>query len=112
MAHNSRLEDEVFAKEDAIKRLNDVNSSLSARTLTLAEDAENDKRALSTRLQSQIDVLKKQTEEATQAAAKAKQDAEAERGAGSLQMMQLMDELNSLQEEVQNLRTKLRAKGG
>ncbi|WOO83940.1 uncharacterized protein LOC62_05G007457 [Vanrija pseudolonga] len=104
-AAKQRLETELANANATISRLNDINSNLSARTLTLSDEAETERRTLQTQLQNQIDDLSRKLRTTTE-------DADHERARGQEQQMQMLDELNSLQAEVGQLRQKLRAKGG
>lgn len=87
LSQNRKLGDEIASRSEAITRLNEVNDQLSARTLAMAEDAEGDKRALSSRHAEELDN---------------------ERAKFLEQRIQMMDEMNSLQAEVGELRAKLR----
>lgn len=95
-------EAQAAASAASCDRLAEVNDSLSARTLSLAEEAEQEKKVLRDRLQDEIDGLKTRLREA-------EEDADEAKMAGQSQRIQLLDELNSLQAEVADLRKQLRA---
>lgn len=93
------LRDEASRKSEQLAQLHESNQALSERTLRLAEDAE-----AAARLQTELEQLRaklKATEE----------DMDNERVRQQTQNMQLLEEVNSLQEEVASLRSKLRQRG-
>lgn len=87
LAENRKLGDAVATRSEAVTRLNEVNDQLSARTLAMADEAEKDKQALTSRHASEL---------------------ETERAKFLEQRVQMLDEMNSLQAEVGELRAKLR----
>lgn len=87
LAENRKLGAEIATRAEAITRLNEVNDQLSARTLAMADEAESDKRALSHRHALEL---------------------EDERSRFLEQRVQMLDEMNSLQAEVGQLRERLR----
>ncbi|CAD6568071.1 MAG: hypothetical protein TREMPRED_004251 [Tremellales sp. Tagirdzhanova-0007] len=106
------LDDAAFSKRnfevqattqaETCERLSAANDALSTRALTLADEAEREKRSLQKRLQDEIEELKKKVENA-------QEDADEQRTRGQAQRIQLLDELNSLQAEVGDLRKQLRS---
>lgn len=101
-AENRRLADGLAAKSSAVARLNEVNDALSARTLTMANEAAGDKAAVQARLQAEVDEMRARM-------ARTIEEGEDERLRCQDQRVALLDEMNSLQEEVAVLRQKLRA---
>lgn len=85
-----------------MQRLNEVNDALSARTLTMANEAAGDKAAVQARLQAELDELRASLKRTVD-------EGEDERLRCQDQRLALLDEVNSLQEEVTVLRNKLRA---
>lgn len=101
-AQHRRLADDLAAKSAAVSRLNEVNDALSARTLTMANEAAGDKAAVQARLQAELDAMRAKM-------AKTVEESEEERLRCQDQRVALLDEMNSLQEEVSMLRQKLRS---
>ncbi|KAK4687380.1 hypothetical protein P7C73_g2748, partial [Tremellales sp. Uapishka_1] len=100
-----QLEQSTRAQAETCDRLSEANDSLSARALTLAEDAEEEKRTLQRKLEGEIEALKKKLRDA-------EEDVDEAHSKGQAQRIQLLDELNSLQAEVADLRRQLRAAKG
>ncbi|KAL7423756.1 hypothetical protein Q5752_001339 [Cryptotrichosporon argae] len=103
------------AREDNA-RLAQANAALSANALDMAQESETDRRAALAKLAAQLDDARaalaraEQREAAlTRAVAEAEEGRDDERAAGQAQRIQLLDELNTLQAEVADLRTQLRA---
>lgn len=95
---------EAHAAEQAetCRQLSEANDSLSARTLSLAEEAASAPEAVRVQLEKQLAECKielKQTQD----------DIHAMRTAEASQNLALLDELNHMQSENDNLRAQLRA---
>lgn len=111
-----QAESQAAASAASCDRLSEVNASLSARTLSLADEFEQEKKVLRDRLQDEIESLKARLRDS-------EEEADEARMAGQSQRIQLLDEvgsfytclgvadrqLNSLQAEVADLRKQLRA---
>ncbi|WVF65789.1 hypothetical protein IAT40_000523 [Kwoniella sp. CBS 6097] len=97
------LESQLAEQKDNLTRLQEANDTLSARALDLAQVAEEERAALSSKLGSEVEELKKKLKGL-------EEDADEERAKSQGQRIQLLDELNSLQAEVGDLRKQLRAK--
>lgn len=95
---------EVRALRDEASRLQESNHALSAQTLKLAEEAELARSASTKKVHAELEALQKKLA-ATEA------DMDNERVRQQTQNMQLLEEVNSLQAEVADLRAKLRQKG-
>ena len=90
------LDDAAFSKRnfevqattqaETCERLSAANDALSTRALTLADEAEREKRSLQKRLQDEIEELKKKVENA-------QEDADEQRTRGQAQRIQLLDEV-------------------
>jgi hypothetical protein len=107
----------MLSQRETVNRLAQANDTLSAKALSLAEDAEEEKRTLSRKLGEEVDGLKKMLSEV-------QEEADELRMRGQSQRIQLLDEvsfrqvkpgreltrakLNSLQAEVGDLRKQLR----
>ncbi|ORX36527.1 Up-regulated during septation-domain-containing protein [Kockovaella imperatae] len=96
-----QLETQLSTHTESINRLETANRSLSSKTLSLAEDAEKEKKILQKKMQDEIDRLKREVEEA-------QEEVDEARTRGSAQRIQLLDELNSLQAENADLRKQIR----
>ena len=81
-----RLELQASTSADDIQRLTQANNTLSAQTLSLAEDAEGDKKAMQQKLHDEIESLRKQLEDA-------QEEIDEARTRGSAQRIQLLDEV-------------------
>lgn len=97
------LENQLAAQTETCNRLSEANDTLSARALELAQVSEDEKKALGGKLMGEVEELKKKLQEC-------QEDADEERNKSTGQRIQLLDELNSLQAEVADLRKQLRAK--
>ncbi|WWD16501.1 hypothetical protein CI109_100927 [Kwoniella shandongensis] len=93
------LESQLLAQQETCNRLSEANDALSARALELAQVAEDEKRALQNKVEEMKGTLKG-----------CEDDADEERAKSQAQRIQLLDELNSLQAEVGDLRKQLRAR--
>lgn len=81
-----QAETQAAASASSCDRLAEVNDSLSARTLSLADEFEKEKKALRERLQDDIGSLKNRLREA-------EEEADEARMAGQSQRIQLLDEV-------------------
>ena len=82
-----QAETQAAASAASCDRLTEVNDSLSARTLSMAEELEVEKKVLRDRLQDEIEALKGRLREAEEEADEAKM-------AGQSQRIQLLDEVS------------------
>ncbi len=100
-----KLEVETHAAEQAetCAQLTDANNNLSARALTLADDAASAQDSVRKQMEVQL-------AEVNASLAKAKAEVESMRESQQTQQMALMEELNSVQTENDSLRAQLRAK--
>lgn len=100
-----KLEIEAQAAEQAetCRQLTEANNALSARMLSLAEDAASASNSVGAKQQ-----LEAQLAECNAALTKAKEEIEAIRASQQMQQMNLLDELNNMQTENANLREQLR----
>ncbi|ORY24377.1 Up-regulated during septation-domain-containing protein [Naematelia encephala] len=96
------LESQLAEAKHAVNRLTEANADHSTRALTLADEAETEMVALKKRLENEIENLQSRV-------AEAEEEAEEARTRGQSQRIQLLDEMNSLQMEVGDLRKQLRA---
>lgn len=83
-----QAETQAAASASSCDRLAEVNDSLSARTLSLADEFEMEKKVLRERLQDDIDGLKSRLREA-------EEEADEARMAGQSQRIQLLDEVRA-----------------
>jgi hypothetical protein len=81
-----QAEAQVAASTEECDRLAEANATLSARALTMAEDAEQEKKALRDRLQEEIEALKIRVRES-------EEDADEQKMRGQSQRIQLLDEV-------------------
>lgn len=100
-----KLDIEAQAAEQAetCAQLTNANNSLSARALTLADDAASASDSVRKQMEAQLS-------ECTTSLAKAREEIEAMRNSQQTQQMALLEELNSMQTENANLRAQLRKK--
>lgn len=100
-----KLEVEAHAAEQAetLAQLTNANNSLSARALTLADDAASASDSIRRQMEAQLVECNTQLE-------KAREEMEAMRSSQQTQQMALLEELNSVQTENTNLRAQLRKK--
>jgi hypothetical protein len=70
-------------------RLSEANETISAKVLTLAEEAEEEKRVLQRKLQEEVDSLKKKLVDC-------EEEVEEQRARGQGQRIQLLDEVSIL----------------
>lgn len=99
-----KREIESLAAEQAAtcRQLTEANNSLSARTLTLAEEAASAPEMVRKQLEAQISELRKALE-------KAEAEIEEMKTSGQTQRAALFEEMNTMHEENANLRAQLRA---
>ncbi|WWC96952.1 hypothetical protein V866_003828 [Kwoniella sp. B9012] len=97
------LETQLSQEKETIERLTEANGVLSAKALDLAQVAEDERSHLSNKLKGELEDMKKKL--------KSQEDEQdEERVKSQSQRIQLLDELNSLQAEVGDLRKQLRSK--
>ena len=96
------VEKQAAEQAETCRQLTEANNALSARALSLAEEAASAPKAI--RLE-----LEKQLAECRLDLQKAEDDIQAMRSAEASQSLALMDELNQLQGENDTLRAQLRA---
>lgn len=87
---------------ETCRQLSEANNALSAKTLTLAEEAATAPTAVRSQLEKQLADCKVEL-------GRAKEDLDAMRSAEQSQNIALLDELNHMQGENENLRLQLRA---
>lgn len=97
---------EMHAAEQAetCRQLTEANNTLSARTLSLAEEAASAPEAVRSQLEKQLVECKAELKQA-------QDDIHAMRTAEASQNIALLDELNHIQGENDSLRAQLRAAG-
>lgn len=97
---------EMHAAEQAetCRQLTEANNTLSARTLSLAEEAASAPEAIRSQLEKQLAECKAELQQA-------QDDIHAMRTAEASQNIALLDELNHIQGENDSLRAQLRAMG-
>ncbi|WVO13271.1 hypothetical protein L204_100884 [Cryptococcus depauperatus] len=98
-----QLESQLAQQKEICARLSEANNTLSAKTLNMAQAAEDEKKNLAEKLQIEVDDLRKKLKTT-------EEDADEERAKSTGQRIKLLDELNSLQAEVGELRKQLRAR--
>lgn len=100
-----KLEIETHAAEQAetCRQLTEANNTLSARALTLADEAATSSDGVRKRLEAELATCNANLK-------KANAEIDAMRESQQIQQMALMDELNNFQTENDNLRAQLRAK--
>ncbi|KAJ8087044.1 hypothetical protein PM082_005869 [Marasmius tenuissimus] len=101
-AEKEALEAEAAKQAAACKELTEANSALSARALTLADEAVSAPEKAKQLMEGQLNELKKALDDA-------RDEAEALRRSEQSQSMMLMDELNTAQTENDRLREQLRS---
>ena len=102
-AEKRDVETHAAEQADTCAQLTDANNKLSARALTLADDAASAQESVRKQMEAQL-------AEVNTALAKAKAEVESMRESQQSQQMAMMEELNSIQTENENLRAQLRAK--
>lgn len=101
-AEKHQIESLAAEQAEACRQLTDANNVLSARTLTLAEEAASAPGMVRRQLEVQTAELKKQLE-------KAEAEIEEMKSAAQTQRAALFEEMNTMNEENTNLRAQLRA---
>ncbi|KAF9534120.1 Up-regulated during septation-domain-containing protein [Crepidotus variabilis] len=101
-ADKHELEKLAADQAETCQQLTEANNTLSARTLTLAEEAAQAPEMIKKLLESQLAECKKSLESA-------QDELDAMRSSEQSQRIALLDELNSMQTENGNLRAQLRA---
>lgn len=101
-ASKRQLEVSAQRANETCDRLSAANDALSAKALSLAEDAEQERRNLGKKWQDDFDEMKRKLDEA-------QEDADDAKTRGQAQRIQLLDELNSLQAENGELRKQVRS---
>ncbi|THH33529.1 hypothetical protein EUX98_g696 [Antrodiella citrinella] len=102
-AEKMEIETQAAHQAETCAQLTDANNTLSARALTLAQDAASSTDHIRRQLEGQL-------AEANASLQKAKAEIESVRQAQQTTQMAMMEELNSIQTENDNLRGQLRAK--
>ena len=97
-----QLESLAAEQAETCVQLNEANNTLSARTLTLAEEAAKAPEMVRKQLEAQLMECKKELESA-------KGELDEMRSSEQSQRVVLLDELNEMQTENANLRAQLRA---
>ncbi|KAG2013231.1 hypothetical protein CC2G_010164 [Coprinopsis cinerea AmutBmut pab1-1] len=118
-AEKHQVEAHAADQAEEIAQLNEANNKLSARALTLAEEAANAPEPIRKQLDEcrrqleeskrQLEDMKRQLSEKTKECENAQEEVEAMRTAEQGQRIALLDELNSVQTENGQLRAQLRA---
>ncbi|KAG1805223.1 Up-regulated during septation-domain-containing protein [Suillus subaureus] len=103
VCESREMEMHAANQAETCRQLTEANSSLSAKTLRLAEEAAVAPEKVRKQLEGQL-------AECTEALRKAREEVDAMRMSEQTQRIALLDELNSMQTENGNLRAQLRAK--
>lgn len=85
-----QLETQIRKSEETVDRLQQANDILSAKTLSMAEDAENARETLQRKVQDELSEMKRKLEEA-------QEEADEGRTRGQAQRIQLLDEVGHSQ---------------
>ncbi|KAF5363355.1 hypothetical protein D9756_000267 [Leucocoprinus leucothites] len=101
-AEKREIESLAAEQAETCKQLSEANDTLSARTLTLAEEAASAPEKVRKQLEGQISEFKNKLE-------KAEAEIEEMKTSGQMQRAALFDEMNTMNEENANLRAQLRA---
>ena len=96
------LESQAAEQAETCRQLTEANNALSARTLSLAQEAAAAPEVVRSQLEKQLAECRSELE-------KAQEDIHAMRSAEASQNLALMDELNHMQGENDALRAQLRA---
>lgn len=102
-AEKREVETQAAEQAETCAQLTDANNKLSARALTLADDAASAQESV--RKQMEVQLVELNT-----SLARAKAEVESMRESQQSQQMAMMEELNSVQTENDSLRAQLRAK--
>ncbi|KAG1763160.1 Up-regulated during septation-domain-containing protein [Suillus occidentalis] len=103
VSESREMEMHAADQAETCRQLTEANSSLSAKMLTLAEEAASAPEKVRKQLEGQL-------AECTEALRKAREEVDGMRMSEQTQRIALLDELNSMQTENGNLRAQLRAK--
>lgn len=103
VSESREMEMHAADQAETCRQLTEANSSLSAKTLILAEEAASAPEKVRKQLEGQL-------AECTEALRKAREEVDGMRMSEQTQKIALLDELNSMQTENGNLRAQLRAK--
>ena len=101
MAEKREVETQAAEQAETCRQLTEANNALSAKTLTLAEEAATAPNAVRLQLEKQLSDCRNELQ-------RAKEDLDAMRSAEQSQNIALLDELNHMQGENENLRLQLR----
>jgi chromosome segregation ATPase len=101
-AEKHEIEKQLALQRETCRQLTQANNTLSARALTLAEEAANAPEKIRKELMAQLTECKAKLQEA-------QEELDAVRRSDQSQTEALLDELNSLQTDNGNLRAQLRA---
>ena len=101
-AEKRDVEMHVANQAETCKQLTEANNTLSAKTLTLAQEVVAAPEMVRKQFEGQLDACQKALREA-------QEEVEVMRGLEQTQRIALLDELNSMQTENANLRAQLRA---
>lgn len=96
------MESQAAEQAETCRQLTEANNALSAKTLSLAQEAASAPEAIRSQLEKQLSDCKAELQ-------KAQDDIHAMRTAEASQNIALLDELNHLQSDNENLRAQLRA---
>lgn len=102
VAEKRDVEMHAADQAETCRQLTEANNTLSAKTLSLAQEAASAPELVRKQLESQLDECQKALREA-------REEVEAMRTSEQTQRIALLDELNSMQTENGNLRAQLRA---
>lgn len=102
-AEKQELETQAAAQAETCAQLTEANATLSARALTMANEAASNTDGVRRQLEKQLSECKA-------ALAKVKDELESTQVSQQTQQMALLEELNSVQTENTNLRNQLRGK--
>lgn len=101
-AEKQEIESHAASQANQLRQLTEANNSLSARTLSLAEEAASAPEKVRRELMVQLTQCQASLKES-------QEDLDAMRRSEQTQMQMLLDELNTMQTENGNLRAQLRA---
>lgn len=101
-AEKRDVESQAAEQAETCRQLTEANNALSAKTLSLAQEAASAPEAIRSQLEKQLSDCKAELQ-------KAQDDIHAMRTAEASQNIALLDELNHLQSDNENLRAQLRA---
>ncbi|PPR02647.1 hypothetical protein CVT24_002130 [Panaeolus cyanescens] len=108
-AERRDLEERAAEQAEQCAQLTEANNTLSARTLTLAEEAAHAPEYMRKQMEVQLSEAKKQLDETRKRLDMAQDEIDGMRNMEQSQRIALLDELNTMQTENANLRAQLRA---